>query len=703
MQGILRVPAFAALLATITATAQTIYKSVDPDGTIVYSDKPPADGSATVVEKKPAATTQGATAVNAARYPGAMAVRVLPDGSSIVTNADGVRDNEVQRAAYGAGIPGAAVLSTHVRGPVQVEQSPDGTTTFSSDGRAIVVERRDTAGPVWDDRVSPVSALCDKPTNEYAPKTDQAFLQTSLRAGRFADLESRLEALYRPVRVAHCSDRPISQAFMAFEDSAEDLEVRYSQWLAAYPKSQWPRIARASFLLLRALEARGGKAAAETSPEQFAAMRALLAKSGEDLRAAQAVEPENSIAAAKLVIIARYDSSRDESRQTYDHYRKLLPRSYAVVMAFTRNLQVRWGGHPQELMAFVDEIAAHADLNPDFALMPSYGACLLADDLRSFGRSDDAEKVKEAAALRYAGKLETWCYSKELVARAQRNRQISEEQAGPVDATSGRLPRQEHGMSNAEGRALLDKLLVTQHGDASLFCRRAWFSYQERQYDEARDFVARGIAIDPHDPACVRESAKLARLDKPLMEPPTVDVLASAVKAAGQDAGLHFEYGLALVTAGRLDAAEAQFTEAIALDGRLNGAWYRRGWVRARSGQVTLAMADFDKAIEISPKPAAYWAERGRAHLLLRQFDAASQDLAQAERLNGRDVATQTYLATLYESTDDCRRVDAYRKLAALCEKQHCDAEQNGEAAKLALPDLHRVCAGRFAALNEAP
>ena len=696
MQGIIRVLPLAIVLAAASAAAQTIYKSVNPDGTVVYSDKPPANGTnATVIQQKSSAPSQQSAAAEPGAPAASRSTRVQP---FVVTNAGSVRDNEAQRAAYGPGIPKAPVMAVRVPGPMQVEQSPDGTKTFSSGGSVIMVQKPAPTGPVFDDRVSAVPTLCDKPTNEYDPKNDQAFLQASLRAGRFADLESRLEALYRPVRAAHCSDRPVSFAFMAFGDSADDLDVRYSQWLTAYPKSPWAHVARGSFLLRHALAARGDKFVSETSPEQLAAMRALLAKASDDLRAAQAIEPENSIAAATFVTIARYDSSREETKQLFDRYRKLLPRSYAVVMAYTRNLQIKWGGTPKELAGFVEEIASHTDLNPDFALIPSYGMCLLADDLRSLDRREDAEKLKEKAALRYAGNLETWCYSKELVARAERNRQIAEQQAGPLDATSGRLPEQKHGASVAEGRELLDRQLVTDHGSADLYCRRAWYSYQAEKYEEARDFVMRGVAIDPHIPTCVRETAKLARLAKPLMAQPTVDELASATKEASRDGGLHFEYGLALAKTGRLDAAEAQFTEAIALDAQFNGAWYRRGWVRARTGQVTLAIADLDRAILIAPKPAVYWAERGHAHLLLGQFDAASQDLAQAERLNGRDVATQTYLAALFEATNDCRRVEAYRKVAALCEKQSCEAEQKGMAAKLSLPDLHKSCAEQFAA-----
>lgn len=695
LSRILRVLPLAALLAAASAAGQTIYKSINPDGTVVYSDKPPPEGStATVIQQKPAASAERSSAADAGHPQGGGAVR----GVHVEPINDGAaRDNEVQRAAYGPGIPQAPHMAVRAPGPMQGEQSPDGTKTYSSGGQVIMVEKPVKPAPVWDDHVSSVPKLCDKLTTEYDPKNDQTFLQAALRSGRFADLEGRLEALYRPVRVGHCSDRPISFAFIAFDDSAEDLEVRYSQWLSTNPKSPWPRIARGTFVLQRGLAARGDKYVKDTSQEQLAAMRVLLARAKLDLVAAQSIEPENSIAAAKLVTIARYDSSRDETRQLFERYRKLLPRSYAVVMAYTRNLQVKWGGNPKELTAFIGEVASHADLNPDFALVPSYGMCLLADDLRSLDHREEAEKLKEKAALRYAGKLETWCYSKELVARAERNRSVAEELAGPVDATAGRLPELKHGASAAEGRELLDRQLVTEHGSADLYCRRAWYSYQAGKYEEARDFVMHGVAIDPHASACVRESAKLARLTKPLMEAPTVDELASAEKESGRDASLHFEYGLALIKTGRLDAAEAQFTEAIALDGQSNGAWYRRGWVRARTGQLTLALADLDKAIEIAPKPAVYWAERGRALLLLKQFDAASKDLAQAERLNSKDVATQAYFAALYEATGDCRRVDAYRKVAVLCEKQSCDAGQRDVAAKLSLPDLHRTCAAQFA------
>jgi len=44
MGGVFRALTLGALLAATAAGAQTVYKSTNPDGSVVYSDRPPADG-----------------------------------------------------------------------------------------------------------------------------------------------------------------------------------------------------------------------------------------------------------------------------------------------------------------------------------------------------------------------------------------------------------------------------------------------------------------------------------------------------------------------------------------------------------------------------------------------------------------------------------------------------------------------------------
>ena len=73
---------------------------------------------------------------------------------------------------------------------------------------------------------------------------------------------------------------------------------------------------------------------------------------------------------------------------------------------------------------------------------------------------------------------------------------------------------------------------------------------------------------------------------------------------------------------------------------------------------------------------------------------ASSRDLAQAERLNSKHVATQAYLSELFDALPPFR---CLAKGPYTLRKQSCDAEQHGAAAKLSMPDLQKTCAGQFA------
>src|SRR5215203_1941305 len=90
----------------------------------------------------------------------------------------------------------------------------------------------------------------------------------------------------------------------------------------------------------------------------------------------------------------------------------------------------------------------------------------------------------------------------------------------------------------------------------------------------------------------------------------------------GGAAEAHANKGVQLAQQGALDAAIAEFTEAIKIspkDGRL----YRdRGGVFLTSKKFKEAADDFSKAIEIAPKDYAAYSARGAAMIELAQIDA---------------------------------------------------------------------------------
>lgn len=141
-----------ALIAAPAATAQTIYKSVNPDGTVVYTDKPPADGStATAIQQKPSKSPASSTHAQSAGSSNPGKNHYVP------VHENAARAAEIQRSAYGTGIPQPAHMAVQVTGPVDVETAADGTKTYRSDGHVIMSEHNLKPGAVFDDHVSPVS------------------------------------------------------------------------------------------------------------------------------------------------------------------------------------------------------------------------------------------------------------------------------------------------------------------------------------------------------------------------------------------------------------------------------------------------------------------------------------------------------------------------------------------------------------------
>lgn len=675
MESITRVLALAAMLLSSTAAhGGPVYKSVAPDGSIVYSDKPPDTGKLGNVgdahSREPPPSI-----VPAARVPDASeahrAQNVAPNDTVVSGSAAAMSPREKGRSA-----------------------SPEAGKPRSDISDQAVVSEAESTG------AEGVPSPCAGLSNRYNPASDQVELLDALRAGRFAFLENKLAAMYRLVQSEHCSDRPIAYAFLAFDDASTDLELRYSQWIASYPQSEWPLVARGAHYLNRATLARGAKAARETSKAQFDAMHALFAKAAGDLNAALRINPRQSIAASKMVVIARYELGHEANKALFERYRKSMPASYELVSAYSRSLSASWGGDPKSLIEFADEAARHTDLNPDFALMPSYAVCLLAGDLRGAGRGEEAEILKEKAALQYADRLETWCYSQELQARASMNKNANDSavSSGNPNAFDATAPRPKHRQTIDEGKAYYDRLLRTQHGDAGLYCRRAYYSYYLRNYDEAIDFVGKGIALNPREPVCLREQSKLSRLAKPGMPAVPMEMLAAAVIEAPGDSRLHYEYGLALINAHRNDAADAQLTETVALEPDFAYAWYKRGYVRSLNEQPKLALADIDKAIALNRSVSNFWAWRGYVHFwLMHQPNEALADYQQAVLLGADDGSTHLNLALTYESLKDCRSVGEFRKVASRCSIEHC-GPGIGEAAamKLSSDELRKACSSQF-------
>ena len=125
-------------------------------------------------------------------------------------------------------------------------------------------------------------------------------------------------------------------------------------------------------------------------------------------------------------------------------------------------------------------------------------------------------------------------------------------------------------------------------------------------------------------------------------------------KFSGSDlALLYSDRGVLLGSKNELDAALADYSEAIRLDPSKFGALNNRGNLYTNRGQFDLALNDFAQAIKVNPSFAASFNNRGVAYKAKGDYDRAIQDFDEAIRLDPKDAAAFNNRGLAYKHKGD--------------------------------------------------
>jgi tetratricopeptide (TPR) repeat protein len=227
---------------------------------------------------------------------------------------------------------------------------------------------------------------------------DQALLRSLLYHGRF----ERLDAAFAHYQDAFEKDPrfeywPID-AGNAFGSAEPALDPQLDAWVAVSPAHFAPYLARGFHRLNVGWAMRGGKYANKTPEENFILMQQHLTKALADFDRALAIRPR-LIAAMRGRIQVLNPMGDDAGRaQAIAQATEACPACFQVRVTALMALEPRWGGSYEAMGKLA--LAAQAEKNPRFRLLPGYIELDQADRLHDEKRDDEAlAAVNKACAF----------------------------------------------------------------------------------------------------------------------------------------------------------------------------------------------------------------------------------------------------------------------------------------------------------------
>lgn len=196
-------------------------------------------------------------------------------------------------------------------------------------------------------------------------------LRQRLRAGQYAELEQNLSALQRRYEADFRVESELVHSLAAFAHPDPALQPALDAWVHRYPNSAIAKFARGTFFQALGWKSRGEKYAGETTPEQFAGMRALFAKANADYDRALALNPKMTVVYTQKLNIERAAGDATERRRLLTAALALDPNSYDVRQEYMFGLRPEWGGSFAQVESFLAETQPYVANNPELIKLES--------------------------------------------------------------------------------------------------------------------------------------------------------------------------------------------------------------------------------------------------------------------------------------------------------------------------------------------
>lgn len=174
-----------------------------------------------------------------------------------------------------------------------------------------------------------------------------------LRRGDFSQLEAQTVILQQRFASGEATEFDLRQAYRPFYDLTDQDLLSLDAWQKAQPKSYAVRLIRGTYYKRAGFSARGGDSAAQTPPENFAAMRRLHAIALPQLEESLSLTERPYLSVFHLLDLR--DGDRPVQRALLEAGTKMLPANRLIRARYMRGLTPRWGGSYDAMRAFLTE------------------------------------------------------------------------------------------------------------------------------------------------------------------------------------------------------------------------------------------------------------------------------------------------------------------------------------------------------------
>ncbi len=358
--------------------------------------------------------------------------------------------------------------------PRKVSHEPEPLTPADVRGQSAAEERearRSSATDLAPAPLRPGLPLIGQPGKDadgYPTQfVDRAQLRSQLYHARYEDLDRHFTAFQEAFERDPRHEYWAMDAADAFASAEPELGEALDAWVAASPSSFAAYLARGTHRTRLAYALRGARSARDTPAEDFAALKPALAGALEDLARALELRP-GLVAASRVLIQARLlGGGPAERAAAIERATSACPACFQVRVTSIFALAPRWGGSYEEMGKLA--LAARAELNPRFRLLPGYIDLDKARRLRTEKRYPQAiEALAPACALG-----EHWEF---LQLR------------GALRRSNGEL---------AAARADLARALALRPGIAGTHFERALLEFDEKAWEAAGLELLAGLRLDP--------------------------------------------------------------------------------------------------------------------------------------------------------------------------------------------------------------